>query len=277
MGLRINTNVPSLTAQNRLEHSRRALDHTQNKLSSGSRIIRAMDDAAGLAISESIRSTMRCSSQNIKNAQNAFHVLQTADGALNEITNTLIRMKELAVQAASDTNGEREKGYLNAEYQELKAEIQRISDTTLFNGRPLLGGEGGTIEVQVGPNNTPEKDRIIVPADFDITIDSLQISDFDIGTAEGARDTLEPMELALERISSTRGAIGAAESRLQVSVNNLEIYHENLSGAFSEIRDADLAEETSNFTKYNILTQAGVAILAQANSTPSLALKLLQG
>ena len=145
MGLRINTNVESLIAQHRLAKSREAQEHTQNKLSSGSRIIKSKDDAAGLAISENVRAGVRAAGQNIKNAQNGFFLLQTAEGALNEITNIVIRMKELAVQASSDTNGDKERGYLDNEYQALKSELDRISETTLFNGRPLLTGEGGEV------------------------------------------------------------------------------------------------------------------------------------
>lgn len=275
MGLRINTNVQSIVAQHRLNNTRENLAHTQDKLSSGSRIIKAMDDAAGLAISENIRATLRATGQNIKNANDGFLLLQTADGALNEVTNIVIRMKELATQAASDTNGDKERSYLDGEYQALKAELDRISETTLFNGRPLLNGEGGEIAIQVGPNNDDIKDRIMVSANFKINTDELGLSGFEIGSADGARETLEPTNLSLDIIAAVRGSIGAAESRLNSTVSNLMAYEENLSGAYSKIRDADLAYETAQFAKYNILAQAGVAVLSQANSSPQLALKLL--
>lgn len=275
MGLRINTNVESLSAQHNLSKSRAELEHTQNKLASGSRIIQAKDDAAGLAISENLRAATRSTGQNIKNAQNGFFLLQTAEGALNEISNIVIRMKELSVQAASDTNGDKERAYLDNEFQALKSELDRISATTLFNGRPLLTGDGGSVEVQVGPGNSPDRDRILVAADFSINLDSLGLTSFEIGSAESARSTLEPMDTALETISRVRGAIGASESRLQSTINNLMVYEESITGAYSQIRDADMALETANYAKYNILNQAGVAILAQANSAPGLALKLL--
>jgi len=275
MGLRINTNVQSLASQHRLEESQEALKTTQNRLSSGSRIIRPMDDAAGLAISESLKATMRCTNQNIKNAQDGFFVLQTADGALNEITNIVIRMKELATQASSDTNGDRERLYLDKEYQQLKSELNRISETTLFNGRPLLNGEGGNISIQVGPNNADEKDRILVSSNFEVNLNTLGLSDFQIGDADGSRGTLEQTQRALDKIADVRGEIGAAESRLNSGIGALKFYEENTSGAFSQIRDADVAKETSELTKYNILSQAGTAILAQANQAPQLALKLL--
>ncbi|MFM8314862.1 MAG: flagellin [Deltaproteobacteria bacterium] len=275
MGLRINTNVQSIASQHRLEESQDALKNTQNRLSSGSRIVRPMDDAAGLAISESLRATMRATAQNIKNAHDGFYVLQTADGALNEITNVVIRMKELATQASSDTNGDRERLYLDKEYQQLKSELDRISETTLFNGRPLINGEGGTISIQVGPNNQEEKDRILVSTNFEVNLNTLGLSDFQIGDADGARGTLEQTQRALDKIADVRGEIGAAESRLNSSVSALKYYEENTSAAFSQIRDADVAHETSELTKHNILSQAGTAVLAQANSAPQLALKLL--
>lgn len=276
MGLRINTNLESLVAQHRLGKTRTELEQTQNRLSSGSRIVSSKDDAAGLAISENLRASMRSTGQNIKNAQNGFFLLQTAEGALNEITNIVIRMKELGVQASSDTNGDKERSYLDNEYQSLKMELNRISATTLFNGRPLLqGGDQADIAIQVGPNNSDEKDRVLVASNFNITLEALGLESFDITTAETARATLEPMELALDTISKVRGAIGAGESRLQSTVNNLGVYEESITGAFSQIRDADMALETSNYAKQNILSQAGVAVLAQANAAPQLALKLL--
>ena len=275
MGLRINTNIQSLTAQRQLDKSRENLGHTQDKLSTGSRIIKAMDDAAGLAISESLRATIRATGQNVKNAQDGFYLLQTADGALHEITNIIIRMKELAVQASSDTNGDKERGYLDNEYQALKLELNRISASTIFNGRPLLSGEGGEIQIQVGPNNVEQVDRILVSANFKVDLDELGLSDFAIGTAEGARESLEPIGFALDKIGAVRGEIGAGESRLNSTINSLGVYQENVSRAQSQIRDADIAKQTSELAKYNILTQAGVSVLAQANQIPALALKLL--
>lgn len=275
MGLRINTNVQSLTAQHRLGVTREKLEHTQDKLSSGSRIIQAQDDAAGLAISENLRSTVRATGQNIKNARDGILLLQTADGALNEITNILIRMKELSTQAASDTNGDKERAYLDNEYQQLKMELDRISNSTIYNGRPLLNGEGGEIAIQVGPQNQEVKDRILVSANFQINLDALGLDGFDIQSADSAREALEPTDDALDKIASVRGAIGAGESRLNTAVGSLMHYEENTSAAYSKIRDADIAFETSELAKQGILTQAGVSVLAQANASPQLALKLL--
>ena len=277
MGLRINTNVNSLTAQHRLQSHRESLEATSDRLASGSRIVKAMDDAAGLAISENLRSTVRATGQNIKNAREGFLLLQTADGNLNEMTNIVIRMKELVTQAASDTNGDKERSYLNDEYQELKAEIDRISASTLYNGRPLLNGNGGIIDIQVGPNNQDSVDRVRVASNFHVDLETLGMDGFSIATAEGARDALEPTDWALDKIASVRGAIGAGESRLNSTIGSLMHYEENTSAAYSKIRDADIAHETAQLTKANILSQAGVSVLAQANSFPQLALKLLGG
>jgi len=184
-------------------------------------------------------------------------------------------MKELATQASSDNNGDRERLYLDKEYQQLKSELDRISETTLFNGRPLINGQGGTISIQVGPNNQEEKDRILVSTNFEVNLNTLGLSDFQIGDADGARGTLEQTQRALDKIADVRGEIGAAESRLNSGISALKFYEENTSAAFSQIRDADVAHETSELTKHNILSQAGTAVLAQANSAPQLALKLL--
>jgi flagellin len=275
MGLRIKTNIQSLVAQHKLHDNREKLEATQNRLASGSSIVKAKDDAAGLAISESLRATMRSNVQNIKNTQNATFLLETADNAINEITNILIRMKELAVQSASDTNGDKERGYLNFEYQALKQELDRISESTLFNGRPLLNGQGQTIAIQVGPNNNPLIDRIQISTGFKINTDSLQIKDLAVDDVDKARLALDPIGKALEVIADVRGAIGAGESRLDTTMRSLRVYNENVSGAFSQIRDADMAFETAEYAKSNILNQASVAILAQANQMPALALKLL--
>ena len=204
-------------------------------------------------------------------------LLETAEGALNQVTNIVIRMRELGTQAASDTNGEKERSYLDHEYQQLKQELERISRTTLYNGRPLLTGEGGTIDIQVGPQNDDFADRIRVNVDHPITLDSLDLRGLEIGTAEGARTSLETVSAALDKIAFVRGAIGASESRLNSTVANLMEYNINTSSAYSRIHDADIASETSELAKNHILTQAGVAVLDQANNIPSLALKLIGG
>lgn len=275
MGLRINTNVQSLIGQHKLASSLNSLNLTQERMASGTRIVRAMDDAAGLAISENLRATMRATGENIRNAQNGFFLLQTADGALNEISQIIIRMKELTMQAASDTNGAKERGYLDNEYQALKAEIDRIANTTLYNGRPLLNAEGGHLDIQIGPNNVEGMDRITVSSNLDVTTDTLGLASLSVVSGEAAREAIDPLGEALDVIATVRADIGASESRLSSTISSLKQYEENSSGAYSQIRDADMAFETSQLAKYNILNQAGAAVLAQANSSPALALKLM--
>jgi flagellin len=275
MGLRINTNVQSLVSQHRLSTNRVNLEHTQTRVASGSRIVRASDDAAGIAISEQINATLRGTVQNIKNAQSGFQMMQTADGALEEVSNILIRMKELAVQASSDTYGDRERSFLNDEYQELKSEMERMAHAVEYNGRPLMNGEGDIVQIQVGPENQDYKDRIAMRTDFDIRPSALGVEDFNVLTTEAARSTLEPLNDSLGVVAKLRGAIGASEARLESTMKSLGVFQENLTGAFSEIRDADIAHETAQLARFQIMTQAGVSILAQANNNQALALKLL--
>lgn len=275
MSLRINTNVPSLVSQHWLEKTSTKLGETQAKLASGSRINRAKDDASGLAISENLRAAIRSTGRNIAEANNGMFLLRTADGALNYITDMVIRMKELATSAASDTNGDRERGYLNFEVQALKEELDRISRSTRFNGRPLLDGEGGEVSIQVGPMNDETVDRISIATDLHVNTSTLGIDGVDLSQAEGARSALETLQDALQVIAEARGAIGASESALNSTIENLMHYEENLSGAFSQIRDADLAVETAELAKLNLMSQAGIAVLSQANQQPGLALKLL--
>jgi flagellin len=275
MALRINTNIESLVAQHRLDTTTRALHHSQEKLATGSRIVQAKDDAAGLAISENLRATLKATGQNIRNLLNGEYLLQTADSALYEVNNIVVRMKELAVASSSDTNGDYERGLLNEEYQSLKEELDRIANTTLFNGRPLLNGQGGMIEIQVGPNNVDAQDRIQVGLDYEVTTETMGLSELDISDRDGARGALDPIGDALKQIASTRGKIGAGESRLSTTLRSLTQYEENTAGAFSQIRDADIAFETAEYAKLNVLNQAGIAVLSQANSSPNVALKLL--
>lgn len=275
MGLRINTNVQSVVAQHRLARTTESLAQTQGRLASGSKINRALDDAAGLAISENIRASLRCTGQNIKNANEATLLLETAEGALNEITNIVIRMKELALQASSDTNGDKERAYLDGEYQSMKSELDRIAQTTVFNGRSLLTGESGPIQIQVGQNNQEAKDSILITTSFKVDTDELGFSGFKIDSGENARNTLVAKNDALDKLSHIRGIIGANEARLNASKSALGQYEESMAAGFSNIRDADLAFETSQLAKETILSQAGVSVLAQANSAPQLALKLL--
>lgn len=276
MGLRINTNIAALTAQRHLGITRGHLDKTLEKLSSGSRINHAGDDAAGLAISENLRAQIRGMRQAKRNALDGISLLQVSEGGLNEISNILIRLRELAIQAASDTIGDQERGFTDREYQSLKQEIDRIANVTNYNGTPLLNGQAGIFEIQVGIHNNPLLDRITYNGErADATLDSLKLGGESVATKQGAQLSLASVDDALNHVNSIRADLGALQNRFQSTINNLSITDENTSAAFSRIRDADVAEETSELTKGNILMQSGIAVLSQANAANQSALKLL--
>ncbi len=276
MGLRIMTNVTSLNAQKQMSMTRMNLDKALGRLASGSRINQAGDDAAGLAISENLRSHIRALRQAKRNAQDGVSVVQISDGGLNEISNILIRLKELSIQAASDTVGDPERQFVDREFQSLKQEIDRIANITSFNGVPLLNGKSGVFEIQIGTNNNPILDRVIYNGSrSDASLNALKISAESVGTKQGAQFSLSAIDDALGTINSIRADLGAIQNRLQSGITNLTITDENYSAANSRIRDADMAEEVSEMTKQNILMQAGISVLSQANNISSHALKLL--
>jgi flagellin len=279
MGLRINTNVPSLVAQRNLRGNRITLDRTLERLSSGSRINHAGDDAAGLAISETLRAQIRGLGQAERNAQDGISLIQVAEGGLSEISNILIRMRELGVQAASDTVGPRERKFLDTEFQQLGEEIDRIANSTEFNGNPLLNGNGSTFEIQIGTKNNPLVDRIKLfdPYASNVNLVSLGINLSTVADKTSAQNCLASIDQALNTTVGIRAEFGAMQNRLQSVINNLSVNKENMTAANSRIRDADLAEETSEMTKAQILNQAGVSVLSQANSSMKSVLGLLGG
>ncbi len=278
MGLRINTNVPSLSAQRSLGINTRNLNDNLRKLSSGERITKAGDDAAGLAISENLKAQIRGMRQAKRNAGDAVSLLQTAEGGMNELSNIIIRLRELSIQAASDTVGTTERGYSDIEFQSLKEEIERISKVTEFNGIKLLDGSGGKLEFQVGTKNDPILDRLQYDGSrADASLKALGLVVDGVSTKESAQNALGKLDDALVHINGTRANFGALQNRLQSTQNNLEISDENLSAANSRIRDVDVASETADMTKNNILLQAGISVLSQANQAPNSALKLLNG
>jgi flagellin len=276
MGIRINTNVSSLAAQRALGMTKNNLDNNLRKLSSGERITRAGDDSAGLAISEKLKAHIRGLRQAKRNSDDGVSLIQTAEGAINEISNIIIRLRELSIQAASDTVGDTERGFSNIEFQNLLEEVQRISEGTEFNGRKLLDGTGGVVEIQVGIHNDPNQDRIKYDsATTDTTLETIGLIGENVASKEGAQLSLAKLDDALVRINGTRANLGALQNRLQSASNSIAITEENFSAANSRIRDVDVASETADMTKNNILSQAGVSVLAQANQAPNFALKLL--
>ena len=276
MGLRINTNLSSLAAMRTMNVNKQALDGSLERLASGSRINRAGDDAAGLAISENLRAQIRGMRQAKRNAQDGISLVQVTEGGLNEVSNMIIRLRELAIQAASDTIGDKERGFTDREFQALKSEINRIAESTNFNGNPLLNGKSGTFEFQIGVHNNPLTDRLAYNAqNADVTLESLGLIGESIATKSGAQTTLANLDTALTKVNSVRADLGAVQNRLQSTINSLAVSDENLSAANSRIRDADLAQEVSEMTKNNILMQAGISVLGQANQQAQTALKLL--
>jgi flagellin len=276
MGLRINTNTASLNAQRNLMGTKMGLDKSLERLSSGYRINRAGDDAAGLAISENLRAQIRGLKQASRNAQDGVSLVQVAEGSLNEISSILIRLRELSVQAASDTIGPVERQFLNVEYDQLVSEIDRIADGTEFNGTQLLSGTGSILDFQVGTRNDPNIDRLSFDASkADANSAALGVNLTSVADKASAQNTLSALDQAIVSVSAMRADFGAIQNRLTSTISNLAVSVENMSSANSRIRDVDVAEETAEMTRNNILLQAGTSVLAQANSTAQTALGLL--
>lgn len=280
MGYRIMTNVSSIENQRHMRNTRRMLDQSLARLASGYRINRAADDAAGLAISEKLRSKIRGLQQAQRNANDGISFVQTAEGGMNEVQNMLVRMRELGVQAASDTIGPKERGFLDIEYQALKDEIDRVAYSTTFNGTQLLDGTGGILEIQIdtGGKNLLGVDRLQYNSfRSDIKTDKLGVADLSIDNKAGAQESLTRIEDALDYVSGIRADLGALQNRLNSTINNIGTTVENLSAANSRIKDVDIADETSELTRNQILLQSGTSVLQHANSTSKMALSLLEG
>ncbi len=276
MGFRINTNVSSISAQRSLNVNGRESEGNLAKLSSGTRITKAADDAAGLAISEKMKAGIRSMKQADRNANDGISMVQTAEGGLNEVSSILTRMRELAVQTSSDTVGDVERGMTNMEYQNLKLELERISQVTEFNGKKLLSGEGDKYDFQIGANNDAFQDRISYDAkQVNARMDSLGLSELDVSSKEGSQESLASVDAAIEKVSGFRSFLGAIQNRLVSTSNNLQVNVENLSSANSRIRDVDYADATAQKAKNDILNAAGTSVLAQANMSGQNALKLI--
>jgi len=273
MGLRVNTNVASMTAQRNLFSVTSRLQGNYARLSSGLRIATAADDAAGLGISEKMRSQIRSFAVAGRNAQDGISLVQTAEGALNEVSNMLNRMRELAMQASNGTLDTADRATLDTEFQALIEEIDRVSGQTEFNGIALLDGSTATLGIQVGLDSGQTIDIDLASADSSsatLGIDSLDVTDI-----TNAQDALDDLDTAIESISTVRGDLGAQQNRLTSSLSSILNVRENLSAAESRIRDVDVAYETADLTRNSILQQAATSVLAQANVQPQLALSLL--
>lgn len=276
MGLRINTNVTSLAAQRTLGNNNADKAKTLGKLSSGTRIVRSADDAAGLAISEKLKAQVRSTNQAERNANDGISMIQTAEGGLNEISNILIRLRELSIQSASDTVGDTERKFTDLEYQNLKQEVERISQVTEFNGKKLLNGAGDNYDFQIGINNDEFQDRISFDTQLlNSSIDNLGVSGLSVSSKESAQEGLASIDAAIQTVSGQRAELGAKQNRLTSTIQNLQVSSENLSAANSRIRDTDYAAETAKKTKLDILTNAGTSVLAQSNAQGQAALNLI--
>ncbi|MBX9768665.1 MAG: flagellin FliC [Bdellovibrionales bacterium] len=274
MGLRINTNLASINAQRHLGKQQERGNHALAALASGSRIVKASDDAAGLSISENIRGQTAGIKVARSNAYNAVSLIQVSEGGLNEINNVLIRLRELGVQAASDNVSDVERGFLDQEASQLIQEADRIAKTTRFGNKVLLDGTGEKLDFHVGPFGG-EENVISYSIDANATGDAIGISGVTVADKDGARDTLQTVDDALVKLGKMRADFGAVQSRLNATVSNLDIQFENLSAANSRLRDTDVAFESAELVSSNILQNAAVSVLAQANQQGYSASKLL--
>ena len=273
MGIRINTNVSSINTQRHLATSTINFGKSMEKLSSGLRINRAGDDAAGLAISEGLKSDIRALDQAARNGADGISLIQTAEGSLDEVSSILLRMKELAEQSLNGTLSNTDRGYLNQEYNALTAEMDRISEAAEFNGVKLLNGSGGSIAIQVGIGTSASDSVAINLATSRDSVTLGVISGIDNTTNASA--SMGEIDAAIQTVVGARGEFGALQNRLETSIRNINMTSENLSAANSRIRDVDVAHESSRMTSFQILQQAGVSMLAQANMTTGLAMSLL--
>jgi flagellin len=277
MSLSIRTNVASLNAQRNLSQTQTALDSSLAKLSSGYRITKAGDDAAGLGVSTSLIAQNKSYNQAVRNANDGLSVVQSAEAGFNEISNIVTRMRELAMQSASDGVSDTQRGYIETERKQLTSEMDRIANSTTFNGKNLLKDSATTLDFHVGLGNDTTNDQISVTS-VDSTAATLGVGGFDFSTKDGALAALAAtggIDDALNTLANNRATFGAVGNRLQSAINAVQTFSEATAAANSRIRDVDVAEETSNMTRSNILAQAGVSVLAQANQMPQMALKLL--
>ena len=274
MGLRVNTNVTSINAQRNLSSVTTRLSDNFRRLSTGLRISSAADDAAGLAISERLRSQVRSLEQSKRNANDGISLVQTAEGALNEVSSILTRLRELSIQASNGSVSGQDKDTLNEEFTSLVNEVNRIGRSTEFNGIKLLDGSSTSVSFQVGFGTTAGIDTLSVGLSPALST-SLSLNSLDIGSAGSTTTAITNIDAAINTISSLRGSLGAVQNRLGSTINNLAIQTENLSAAESRIRDVDVAYETAQLTRNNILQQASISVLSQANAQPQSALRLL--
>lgn len=276
MGLRIATNIASQSVQKNLKEVSNAGNAQLEKLSSGKRITKASDDAAGLAIATNLEAQTKGLRQATRNANDGISLVQTAEGGLNETSNILVRLRELTIQAASDTVGESERGFLDKEYQQLSVEIDRISESTVFNGSQLLNGKGkGTMDFQVGAFAGEQNKIQFDSSTTDSSASSIGVSGTSISEKDSALDAITNVDEAIAKVSGQRADLGSIQSRLASTVKNLETQTINQDSARSVIQDVDVAEASASLASNNVVKNAAVSTLAQANQIPMSALRLI--
>jgi flagellin len=275
MALTVNTNMASMRAINNVNRTNRSLSSSFQKISTGLRITKAADDAAGLAVAEALDAQGVSARQAMRNTNDGISMIQTAEGATSEVTNIVKRMRELAVQASSETLASTERGYVQSEYLSLESEVQRISQTTEFNGIQLTNGTNSVLNVQVGIMNSSNDRLAITMGDLQSTTLGIDSGSIDMSTAAGAQAAIDTLDTALDTLSGYRSDYGAAQNRLNSALTNMETYSENLASAQSQIRDADFAYETAQLAKNQVMQQAGISVLAQANGATSSVLSLI--
>ncbi len=280
MSISVLTNVASLNAQRNLAATQTSLNASIGRLSSGLRINTASDDAAGLGISENLKADLRSMAQAQRNANDGVSMSQVAEGSMNEIQGIVTRMRELGVQSANQSLGSTERGYIQTEFSQLRNEINRISGVTEFNGQKLIDGSASAgLSFQVGMQNTTN-DRIAMSitklTTSTLGSTSLRLASATLSTVTGARNALGAFDAAITQLSSARAKVGAVQNRMMSTISNLSVAQENIAAANSRIRDVDVAAESSQLTKSQILSQAGLAVLSQANQIPQSALSLLR-
>lgn len=276
MGMRITTNVPSLNAQRNMTSNTREMTKSMAQLSTGSRITKAGDDAAGLAISENLKAQIRSYGQASRNANDGISMIQTAEQGMGEVSNIVTRLRELGIQASSDTVGEVERSFIQKEVDSMKSEIQRVAQSTTFGSRKLLDGTGGVYDVHIGTGANESTDWIAYDSSVsNVQTDNLGISDLDFSSKEGARAGLAALDTAQSNVNGSRATLGALQNRLTTTIDVLGTMNENMSAANSRIRDTDVAATSSELARNNVLLQGNVATLSQANQLPQMAMKLI--
>jgi flagellin len=275
MALTVNTNVASMRAYTNLSRTSRNLQGSFQRISSGLRITKAADDAAGLGVAESLDAQERSARQAMRNTNDGISIVQTAEGSTNEVANIVKRMRELAVQASSETLASTERAYVQSEYLSLESEVERISQVTEFNGIALANGTNSVLNVQVGIMDSSNDRLAITLGDLRVTTLGIDSGSIDMSSAAGAQAAITTLDTALDTLNGYRSDYGATQNRLDSSLTNMETYSENLASAQSQIRDADFAWETAQLSKHQVMSQAGTSILAQANQVTQGALSLL--